>query len=209
MPDPTLMLQMLDLILLPTAILLAAWMVRGGMQSLGSTLWRQRQQEKISDFQRSMRELSRKAERTLPAEAVLAVGGRGWSPERLATLAADCPRGAVLEGWQMVEEAAREAAEHCPKPAETGDSGTIRTGDLLLLANLLTPGQYEVFNSLRQLRNTALNLEDLDGCLQEVRDYLRLASLLAWHLAGAGARQAARNKTGSPAAAVQTAAGAG
>ncbi len=174
-----LFLQMLDALTLPAAIILAAWMIRGGLRALGSDLWRGKQTEQVTDFQRTVHHLGKKAESCLAEEGEI----DSAIAERLRVLAGDSLRSAILEGWQMVEEAARKAARECQPSPGGKDPEKIRTGDLLLLGNRLTPTQYEVFNALRQLRNTALNLENLETCKAEIEDYIRITALLVRRIA--------------------------
>lgn len=132
------------------------------------------------EFRKSLQDLAEKSRDEPPfpvAEPLPAASSR----DKLYSLAEISPRSAILEAWLLVETAAAETIQkRSLSPAEKASGlAPLRIGDILRRGGVLGPAQMEIFNRLRELRNKAVHIGDSTFHLQEVKEYIDLASSLA------------------------------
>jgi hypothetical protein len=166
----------------PTAVLVAVLVFRKQLMNLIPALRRLRYKDLELEFSDSVRELSEKASREhLP----LPTAEEEPLVERLAVIADISPRAAILEAWLTVETAALETAERFRLlPYGEVRRKPHRLGDYLQKAEILNADIREVFDRLRQLRNTAVHAPEAQFEPNVVRDYVALALSLAEYLRG-------------------------
>lgn len=98
----------------------------------------------------------------------------------LQEMATFSPRAAVIEAWLEVETAAVEAASSFwTQPSTASIKNFPRLGEYLLQCNVIDHKQLNTFRKLRELRNKAAHLENLELSEKDVRSYINLATGLA------------------------------
>ena len=131
------------------------------------------------EFRKSVQELSEKSRAALPAPEV---DDQETAPrDRLYTLAELSPRSAILEAWLQVETAAAQAIQSRePQLAtKTRMASPLRLADMLNRREIINGQQMEIFHRLRDLRNKAVHIGDATFHVDEVMEYIDLASSLA------------------------------
>lgn len=107
--------------------------------------------------------------------------------EEVLRLAPLSPRAAIMEAWAEVEAAAAETAASFWGPSNRPEifRTMARLGEYLLQCKVIDAGQLVAFNKLRELRNKAVHVEELNLGVDETRRYVELAFTLANHIRSA------------------------
>lgn len=98
----------------------------------------------------------------------------------LQEMASFSPRAAVIEAWLEVETAAVEAASSFwSQPSVKSIKHFPQLGEYLLQCHVIDQKQLNTFRKLRELRNKAAHLENLELSEKDVKSYINLATGLA------------------------------
>ena len=91
-----------------------------------------------------------------------------------------------MEAWLEVETAATAvASSFWNQPPSDTFKNYPKLGEYLLQCNVIDTKQLETFNKLKQLRNKAAHVEELNLSENDARSYVELASALAAHIRAA------------------------
>ena len=131
------------------------------------------------EFRESVQQLSEQSRAALPA---LASGEQpDESRNRLYAIAEVSPQAAILEAWLEVEAAAADTVQ-IKEPSlapKVRMAAPLRMGEMLTRSGILSTDQLRIFHRLRELRNKSVHITDETFQLDEVSEYIGLASSLA------------------------------
>jgi len=131
------------------------------------------------EFKKSIEELTEQSRAALPATEIDELDA--MPRNRLYGLAEISPRSAILEAWLLVESAAADAIQS-RDPGMTNKLvgfSPLRLGDQLNRREIINGNQLMIYNRLRELRNRAVHAGDVTFQLDEVLEYIALATSLA------------------------------
>jgi uncharacterized protein YutE (UPF0331/DUF86 family) len=163
----------------PITVMVAFFVLKKHVAALSTFIERLKYKDFEVEFRKSVHEL------TEQSRTVLAVPENdeqdAIGKNRLYELAEISPRSAILEAWLQVEAAAADAIR--TRAPELGSkmpsSSPLRLGEQLNRREIINGKQLEIFHRLRALRNKAVHVGDVIFQLDEVLEYIALATSLA------------------------------
>lgn len=185
MNDFSVILQVLEVTAWPVTCLSAIFLFRMPLLTLLHKLPRLSYRDLSAEFQKPIQDLVYKAERAeLPELPPLHQKTElSLSESRLFQLAEISPRSAVYEVCREMEGVAHEVADRFRQDQnEEKSARPIRVGDQLFLAGALDQPKFEIFNRVRELRDTALHAKDIDLYYLEIFQYIQITLRLARYL---------------------------
>lgn len=163
----------------PVTIVIALSMFRNHLGALFPLIDRLKYGSFEVAFRDSIRKLAEESRKALPTDQTDA---QATSPrEHLYALADISPRAAIIEAWLQVEAAAAEALSGRVPPlsGKLAAVAPLKLGQYLEQHHIVTAPQAKIFYRLRELRNRAVHAAEASFHLQEVREYIDLATALA------------------------------
>ncbi len=163
----------------PVTVITALLLLRRPLTQLLPLTQRFRFWEFELDFGGQVQELAARLTQTLPPSPRLS-GERKQLQERLVELAQLSPRAVVLEAWLQLEKEAIDAARRRHIQLTTREMRSpLVLGHYLEQAGILDEDQQEIYNRLRNLRNTAAHASDFAIDPETALEYADLALHLA------------------------------
>ena len=170
----------------PLTLIVGFFILKSHLSALFPFVERLRYKDFELDFRKSLQDLSEKSRSALPTAELAVQADTTSSRNKLYSLAEISPRSAILEAWLQVEAAAAEIIQRRSLAQGNKVIGVapLRLGDYLRRGEILNSAQMEIFSRLRELRNKAVHIGDATFQLQEVSEYIDLASSLAAQISG-------------------------
>jgi hypothetical protein len=170
----------------PVTLIVGFFILKSHLSALFPFIEKLRYKDFELEFRKSLQDLSEKSRGILASQEVEILPAAVSSRDKLYSLAEISPRSAILEAWLQVETAAAETVQRLSLAPSNKVVGVapLRLGDYLRRGDILNPAQMEIFNRLRELRNKAVHIGDATFQLQEVMEYIDLASSLAAQISG-------------------------
>ena len=161
----------------PLTIVAGFFILRDNLLALFPFIERFKYKDFEVEFRRSVQELTAQSRTVLPVQEA----EDDIPQDPLYALAEVSPRSAILEAWLQVETAGAEALQSSePKMAtRTSMIAPLRLGEYLRRREIISGQQLEIFHRLRELRNKAVHVGDVTFQLDEVAEYIALATSLA------------------------------
>lgn len=164
----------------PGTIVIAIFILKNNLPLLFPFVERLKYKDFEVEFRESVQELTEQSRTTLstPDE-------QNYEPQdRLYTLAEISPRSAILEAWLQVEAAAADALQLIDPQfvSKRPTIASLRLGEYLNRRQIINGRQLEIFQRLRELRNRAVHVGDAVFKVDEVLEYVALATSLASHI---------------------------
>lgn len=164
----------------PVTAIIAFFILKKHIAALSPFVERFKYKDFEVEFRKSIQELTEQSRIALPArdnDEKTAI-----PTNRLYALAEISPRSAILEAWLQIESAAAEAI-HTREPTieynKVAGISPLRLGEQLNRREIINSKQLEIFHRLRELRNKAVHIRDETFPLDEVLEYIVLATALA------------------------------
>jgi hypothetical protein len=163
----------------PVAAIVAFYLLKSHVTDLFPFVERFKLKDFEVEFRKSVQELKDESRAEFAASEL---DDEAAAPrDRLYSLAEISPRSAILEAWLQVEAAGAEALQ--ARGAETGSKSVgispLQLGQQLNRREIINRKQLEIFQRLRELRNKAVHVGDATFQLDEVLEYISLATSLA------------------------------
>jgi hypothetical protein len=162
----------------PATLVVAFFLLKNQLPAIFPFVERLKYKGLEVEFRKSVQELAEQSRGALPAPDADELGD---PRNRLYTLAELSPRSAILEAWLQVESAAAEVLQS--RDPSLGPKARmlapLRIGELLNRREIINGQQLQIFHRLRDLRNQAVHIADATFHLNEVTEYIDLASSLA------------------------------
>jgi hypothetical protein len=163
----------------PVAAIAAFYILKNHVTALFPFVERLKLKDFEVEFRKSVQELSAQSSAELAAPNM---DEEAFVPRnRLYSLAEISPRSAILEAWLQVETAAADAIQNLDPILGSKVAGIppLQLGNQLYRREIISKNQLMIFNRLRELRNRAVHIGDVTFQLDEVSEYISLASSLA------------------------------
>lgn len=163
----------------PVTAIVAFYVLKNHVAALSPFVERLKYKDFEVEFRKSVQELTAQSRTELPSPEL---DDQAAIPRnRLYSLAEISPRSAILEAWLQVEAAAADAIQASEPALESKVAGIspLRLGEHLNRRQVINGKQLEIFHRLRELRNKAVHIGDATFQLDEVLEYIALATSLA------------------------------
>jgi hypothetical protein len=163
----------------PVTVVVAFYFLKSHIADLFPFVERLKLKDFEVEFRKSVQELAVQSRAELPTAEI---EGETTSPKnRLYSLAEISPRSAILEAWLQVEAASADVIQSHTLSVQTKLVGIspLRLGEQLNRLQLINSKQLEIFQRLRELRNKAVHIGDATFPIDEVLEYIDLATSLA------------------------------
>lgn len=135
-----------------------------------------------AEFAQGVQQLKEEVGDALP-EATLVPADREISEDRLYNLAEIAPNGAVLEGWKLIEHAAKNLISARGHDLDYDVSTPYRLIERVLdKGDLIDKPKVAVFNELRRLRNKVAHAGEFEISSIQAKAYVTLALRLVAYL---------------------------
>lgn len=162
----------------PIVVLIIFITLRNPLSRVISLLDRMKYKDLELEFGRKMEELAKEAKKELPK-----LVKTDKAKEHLYDLAKVSPRSAILEAWLLVEEAAISKIEKKKvKISAATKKSPLGLAQTLANNNILDDQKQQIFNKLRNLRNTSVHASELsfdeDLAVEYIDTAMRMVSFL-------------------------------
>jgi hypothetical protein len=164
----------------PVTVVILLLLLRKPISDLIPLLQHLKYKDLELDFGKKVQELIADMKKELP--------GNGKLPDttlkqRLSQLSQSSPRAAILEAWLELEEVALEALKRKQFAITSQDARSpLQLGHALLEAGILDQGKHEIYNRLRNLRNSATHASEFPIGVETAIDYAEAATRLAEYI---------------------------
>lgn len=177
--------KIIDSLVWPASILFVLYILRGELPAIARSLKKLRYKDLELEFEKSAQKVVEKAKSSLPETSEnIQLSGQSQDEliDRLVSISELAPRSAILEAWLVVESAAVDVAKKKGISTFKSHPGPMRLRDYLVKGDLLNKDQQAVFEQLRNLRNEAVHVADVEFTRKAVDDYIASALQMAAYL---------------------------
>jgi hypothetical protein len=177
--------SIIDSLVWPAFILWLLYLLRDELPAIARSIKKLRYKDLELEFEKSAQEIVAKAKSSLPdSPKNIQFSGQSHDEleEYLVSIAELAPRSAILEAWLVVEAAAVDVAKKKGISSFKSHPGPMRLLNYLVKGDLLNEDQQVVFEQLRNLRNEAVHVADVEFTQKAVDSYIASALQMAGYL---------------------------